>query len=75
MKVTVRAKYFEKPYKGVIRIATLVGQEPVEFKISLFHESQGEIVVDKKFPSIEKAIIFAKDLGFMPHLWSLEQVG
>ena len=75
MMLTIRARYFEKPYKGIIRVVTLVGQSPIEFKMILFHETHGEIIVKTStFFSINDAITHSRDYGFMPHLWVLEQI-
>lgn len=70
----VKAHYFKKPLRGVIRLSQLNDGEPSSYSISLVHEVNG-LLASFRSSTVEEAISQAKKYGFMKNHWNKKIVG
>lgn len=73
MKIKNMAQYKNESKIGVIRLSKLTGKKPIEYTLQLF-ENVSIHLNKNKFPTIASAIAQATLYGFIPDLWTIEEM-
>jgi hypothetical protein len=71
--VKLRASYDNAPLHGRINITQIIGMNPVQFSLTLYHEINGLIPTRlSSFRSMNEAIAQASLYGFLSQNWIVQ---
>ena len=73
MKIQTMAQYKNESKIGVIRISRILDKKPIEYTLQLF-ENTSIHLKKSKFPTIPSAIAQATLYGFLPGIWTIEEM-
>ena len=63
-----RARYDYSPLSGYIRVSKIVGDKPIEFRMTLYKSGLG-VLEDRFYPNFETALAHSCNYGFIPSQW------